>query len=72
MQTNALILEDRFVKFIRRMRKEKALKSKIILILLLPVFLLNMSFPSSIHAAPKVQFTLIYTNDVMGEVEPCG
>ena len=72
MQTNALILEDRFVKFIRRMRKEKALKSKIILILLLPVFLLNMNFPSSTHAAPKVQFTLIYTNDVMGEVEPCG
>jgi len=54
------------------MRKENALKSKIILILLLLVFLLNMSFPSSIHAAPKVQFTLIYTNDVMGEVEPCG
>jgi hypothetical protein len=24
------------------------------------------------HAAPKVQFSIVYTNDVMGEVEPCG
>ncbi len=24
------------------------------------------------HAAPKVEFSIIYTNDVMGEVEPCG
>jgi|GEM_PF-2157998 len=22
--------------------------------------------------APKTQFSIIYTNDVMGEVEPCG
>ena len=54
------------------MKKENVLKLKIILILPLLVFLLNMSFPSSLRAAPKVQFTLIYTNDVMGEVEPCG
>ncbi len=72
MQTNALILKGRFVKFIQRMRNANALKSKIILILLLPAFLLAMSFPSSNHAAPKIQFTLIYTNDMMGEVEPCG
>lgn len=72
MQTSALILEDRLVKFIWLMRKGIRLKLKIILILFLPVFLLNMSFPSSTHAAPKVQFTLVYTNDVMGEVEPCG
>jgi len=25
-----------------------------------------------IQAAPKTQFSIIYTNDVMGEVEPCG
>ena len=72
MQTNVLILEDRLVKFIWPMKKENSLKLKIILILLLLVFLLNMSPPSSTHAAPKVQFTLVYTNDVMGEVEPCG
>ena len=23
-------------------------------------------------AAPKTQFSIVYTNDVMGEVEPCG
>jgi hypothetical protein len=23
-------------------------------------------------STPKVQFSIIYTNDVMGEVEPCG
>ena len=23
-------------------------------------------------AAAKVQFNIVYTNDVMGEVEPCG
>jgi hypothetical protein len=25
-----------------------------------------------LSAAPKAQFSIIYTNDVMGEVEPCG
>jgi hypothetical protein len=25
-----------------------------------------------VHAAPKAQFSIVYTNDVMGEVEPCG
>jgi hypothetical protein len=23
-------------------------------------------------AAPKLQFNIVYTNDMMGEVEPCG
>jgi len=23
-------------------------------------------------AAPKAQFSIVYSNDVMGEVEPCG
>jgi hypothetical protein len=25
-----------------------------------------------LSATPKVQFSILYTNDVMGEVEPCG
>jgi hypothetical protein len=25
-----------------------------------------------LSATPKFQFSIIYTNDVMGEVEPCG
>ncbi len=35
---------------------------------------LLLSFLSSLEsqASPKVQFSIIYTNDVMGEVEPCG
>jgi len=35
---------------------------------------LMLSFLSSLEsqASPKVQFSIIYTNDVMGEVEPCG
>ncbi len=24
------------------------------------------------HARPKSQFSIVYTNDVMGEIEPCG
>lgn len=42
------------------------------MVLILPVLLITMRVPSSLDAAPQVKFTLIYTNDVMGEVEPCG
>jgi hypothetical protein len=28
--------------------------------------------PSPLSSAPKFQFSIIYTNDVLGEVEPCG
>jgi len=31
-----------------------------------------MAIPSYAMGAPKTQFSIIYTNDVMGEVEPCG
>jgi uncharacterized protein YceK len=24
------------------------------------------------HVAPKAEFTVIYSNDVLGETEPCG
>jgi len=34
--------------------------------------ILDLSHMESIQAAPKAQFSIIYTNDVMGEVEPCG
>ncbi len=27
---------------------------------------------STVEASPKTQFSIVYTNDVMGEVEPCG
>lgn len=28
--------------------------------------------PSNASGAPKTRFNILYTNDVMGEVEPCG
>jgi len=34
--------------------------------------ILNLFCIHPLQAAPKVQFSIIYTNDVMGEVEPCG
>ncbi len=41
-------------------------------ILLIVVLILNLLPESTLQAAPKVQFSIVYTNDVMGEVEPCG
>jgi len=39
---------------------------------LIAALLANLSYTSFIKAAPKVEFGIVYTNDVMGEVEPCG
>ncbi len=36
------------------------------------IFILILSQTSPLQAAAKIQFSIIYTNDVMGEVEPCG
>lgn len=36
------------------------------------IFILVLSQASPLQAATKIQFSIIYTNDVMGEVEPCG
>jgi hypothetical protein len=32
----------------------------------------NLSVTSLSFSSPKAQFSILYTNDVMGEVEPCG
>ena len=32
----------------------------------------NLSVFSLSFSSPKAQFSILYTNDVMGEVEPCG
>ncbi len=34
--------------------------------------ILNLFVSSSSFSSPKAQFSILYTNDVMGEVEPCG
>ena len=39
---------------------------------LVSIFVLILSQTSPLHAAAKIQFSIVYTNDVMGEVEPCG
>jgi hypothetical protein len=39
--------------------------------LFVAISILDPSF-TPLLGAPKVQFTIVYTNDVMGEVEPCG
>ena len=33
---------------------------------------LGLIGPHDNHAAPKIQLVIVYTNDVLGEVEPCG
>ena len=41
-------------------------------ILFILIFLLILHWTPISHGTPKNQFTIVYTNDVMGEVEPCG
>ena len=40
--------------------------------LLIGILIPNLTFTSMAQSASKVQFSLVYTNDVLGEVEPCG
>ena len=48
------------------------MKFKKSLMLLIPLLILNLFHTNLLLGAPKVQFSIAYTNDVMGEVEPCG
>ncbi|OGP89670.1 MAG: hypothetical protein A2156_00465 [Deltaproteobacteria bacterium RBG_16_48_10] len=47
------------------------LKFKKVFILLVPALVLLSSTPF-VEGGHKVQFSIVYTNDVMSEVEPCG
>jgi len=40
--------------------------------LLIGILISNQSFTSIAQSASKAQFSIVYTNDVLGEVEPCG
>lgn len=40
--------------------------------LLICILTSNLTFASMGQSASKVQFSLVYTNDVLAEVEPCG
>jgi hypothetical protein len=48
------------------------LKYRRILILMIVGFIVTPFHVPLARGAPKNQFTIVYTNDVMGEVEPCG
>lgn len=36
------------------------------------IFLLILQWTPILYGATKTRFSIVYTNDVMGEVEPCG
>jgi len=40
--------------------------------LLFGILISSLTFTSIGQSGSKVQFSLVYTNDVLGEVEPCG
>jgi hypothetical protein len=48
------------------------LKSARIFILGTAGLIFNLSLSSPSFANPKAQFSIVYSNDVMAEVEPCG
>jgi len=54
------------------LKKEFALKLRKVHFLLISTFILILSQPSLAQAKLKNQFSILYTNDLMGEVEPCG
>ncbi len=56
-----------------------SMRKELILLKFTKIFMLgvaslffNLSVSSLSFSSPKVQFSILYTNDVMGEVEPCG
>jgi len=53
-------------------KRRVLLKFKRLFFLLFAALVLNLFLNPLNQAAPKVQFSIVYTNDVMGEVEPCG
>jgi hypothetical protein len=40
--------------------------------LLICILISTLTLASMGQSASKIQFSLVYTNDVLGEVEPCG
>ncbi len=48
------------------------LKFTKIFILGVASLIFSLSVSSLSFSSPKAQFSILYTNDVMGEVEPCG
>jgi hypothetical protein len=55
-----------------REKRSELLKSARIFILGTAGLIFNLSLSSPSFANPKAQFSIVYSNDVMAEVEPCG
>lgn len=43
-----------------------------VFVFLTTILILNLFHAPFLPGAPKTHFCIVYTNDVMGEVEPCG
>ena len=61
-----------FIRLRIQENRKTLLAFKRLPILLSVALILNLSHTPLPQAAPKAQFSIVYTNDVMGEVEPCG
>lgn len=72
MFSTLLVFKCQFIRLKIRENRKTLSEFKRLLILLFVALILNLSHPPLPQAAPKVQFSIVYTNDVMGEVEPCG
>ena len=65
------MVEDQGIKVLEK--KEGAiLKVQRILITMISTVIFTLSSVHSVKATTTTQFSIVYTNDVMGEVEPCG
>jgi hypothetical protein len=40
--------------------------------LFIGILVSSLTLASMGHSASNIQFSVVYTNDVLGEVEPCG
>ena len=67
-----LLSKKRLVKQEIFFKKGVLLKLKKGHFLLISTLILLLSQDPLAQAKPKNEFSIIYTNDVMGEVEPCG
>jgi hypothetical protein len=53
-------------------KRSALLKSARIILFGVASLVFNLSLSSLSFSSPKAQFSIVYSNDVMGEIEPCG
>ena len=72
MFSTLLDFKCQFIRLRIQENRKTSLEFKRLPLLLSLSLILNLSHTPRLQAASKVQFSITYTNDVMGEVEPCG